>query len=240
MNILVTNDDGYDSKGIHVLKDKLKKHGRVIIVAPKRSMSAKSVSITIGKGIHVEQVDDETFICDGTPADCVSFGCNALSIDFDLVVSGCNNGFNVSYDTMYSGTVGAALEALTYGIKAIAVSCEFGKGDNFVIVEKNFDKIFKHLLDKNLLSNKYLLNINFPYGEEIKGIQISTLYYKVHQYDYFFEKEEDGYHAYRNLKTDFSDDINSDCYLINHGIVSITPLNKFYFSKEIYDEIKNR
>lgn len=240
MNILLTNDDGYDSKGIHLLKDKLKKYGRVVIVAPKGSMSAKSVSITIGKGIHVEKVDDETFICEGTPADCVSFGINALSIEFDLVVSGCNNGFNVSYDTMYSGTVGAALEALTYGIKSIAVSCEYGNGENFEIVDKYFDKVFKHLLDKELLSNECMLNINFPYGKEIQGIQISTLYYKVGQYDYFFEKEEDGYHAYRNLKTDFSDDRNSDCFLINNGIVSITPLNKSYFSKEIYEQIKKR
>ena len=240
MNILLTNDDGYDSKGIHLLKDKLKKYGRVVIVAPKGPMSAKSVSITIGQGIKVEQVDGETFICEGTPADCVSFGCNALSIDFDLVVSGCNNGFNVSYDTMYSGTVGAALEALTYGKKSIAVSCPYGDGDNFAIVEKYFDRVFQHILDKDLLSNEYLLNINFPYGDEVKGAKISTLYYKVSQYDYFFNKEEDGYHAYRKLKTDFSDDPNSDCYLINNGIVSITPLNKSYFSKEIYDELKNR
>ena len=240
MNILLTNDDGYDSKGIHLLKDKLKKYGRVVIVAPKGPMSAKSCSITIGTGIHVEQVDGETFICEGTPADCVSFGINALSIDFDLVVSGCNNGFNVSYDTMYSGTVGAALEALTYGKKSIAVSCPYGDGSNFAIVDKYFEKVFKHILDKDLLSNEYLLNINFPYGNEVEGIQISTLYYKVDQYDYYFTKEEDGYHAYRDLKTDFSDDRNSDCFLINNGIVSITPLNKSYFSKEIYDSLKNR
>ena len=240
MNILLTNDDGYDSKGIHLLKDKLKKYGRVVIVAPKGPMSAKSVSITIGQGIKVEQVDGETFICEGTPADCVSFGCNALNIDFDLVVSGCNNGFNVSYDTMYSGTVGAALEALTYGKKSIAVSCPYGDGDNFAIVEKYFDRVFQHILDKDLLSNEYLLNVNFPNGDEVKDIRISTLYYKVNQYDYFFKKEEDGYHAYRDLRTDFSDDPNSDCYLINNGIVSITPLNKSYFSNEIYDSLKNR
>ena len=125
MNILLTNDDGYNSEGIHILKELLNKYGTVVIVAPKGAMSAKSVSITLEKGIKVEQVDKTTFICEGTPADCVSFGCNALSIKFDLVVSGCNNGFNLSYDTMYSGTVGAALEALTYGIPSIAVSREY-------------------------------------------------------------------------------------------------------------------
>ena len=236
MNILLTNDDGYDSVGIHILKPILEQYGNVVIVAPKGPMSAKSVSLTLGRGFDVQKVDDKTFICDGTPADCVSFGCTALSIDFDLVVSGCNQGFNLSYDTMYSGTVGAALEALTYGVKSIAVSCDF----NFELVKKHFKKVFDYILQKDLLSSEYLLNINFPIGEEVLYIQLSTLYYEVSQYDYFFEKEEDGFHAYRVLKTDFSDDKQSDCYLVRHGVVSITPLNKSYFSKEIFEKLNKR
>ena len=236
MNILLTNDDGYNSEGILLLKEKLQKYGTVVIVAPLRHMSAKSVSITLGVGFHVQEMEKNVFACDGTPADCVSFACNALNIDFDLVVSGCNNGFNVSYDTMYSGTIGACLEALTYGVKAMAVSCEF----NFHLVEKHFDQVFKYVLDNNLLSNEYLLNINFPIGDEIKGIKLSSLYYNPKQYDYYFTKEEDGYHAFRILKTDYSDDKESDCYLVKHGYVSITPLNKSYFNKEQLKELKHK
>ncbi len=236
MNILLTNDDGYNSEGILLLKDKLKKYGIVVIVAPLKHMSAKSVSITLGTGFHVLDMGDNVFACDGTPADCVSFACNALNIKFDLVVSGCNNGFNISYDTMYSGTIGACLEALTYGVKAIAVSCEF----NFDLVDKYFDEVFKYVLDKNLLSKEYLLNVNFPMGEVMKGIKLSSLYYNVNQYDYFFTKEEDGHHAYRKLKTDYSDDKGSDCFLVRHGYVSITPLNKSYFNRELLEELKNR
>ena len=234
MNILLTNDDGYNSEGILLLKEKLSKYGTVVIVAPLKHMSAKSVSITIGQGFHVHKMENNVFACDGTPADCVSFACNALDIKFDLVVSGCNNGFNISYDTMYSGTIGAALEALTYRIPSIAVSCEF----NFDIVNKHFDEVFKYILNKKLLSQEYLLNINFPLGDEIKGMKISTLYYR--NDEYFFIKKEDGYNAYRNCQTDFSDDKESDCYLVNHGIVSITPLNKSYFSKDIYESLKNK
>lgn len=234
MNILLTNDDGYNSEGILLLKEKLSKYGTVVIVAPLKHMSAKSVSITIGQGFHVHKIDNNVFACDGTPADCVSFACNALNIDFDLVVSGCNNGFNISYDTMYSGTIGAALEALTYRIPSIAVSCEF----NFDIVKEHFDEVFKYILDKNLLSKEYLLNINFPLGDEVKGMKISTLYYRNDKY--FFLKKEDGYNAYRNCQTDFSDDKESDCYLVNNGFVSITPLNKSYFSEEIYENLKNK
>lgn len=234
MNILLTNDDGYDSKGIHILKDKLKKYGAVVIVAPKGPMSAKSVSITLGKGIKVEKIDNTTFICDGTPADCVSFGCKALNVDFDLVVSGCNNGFNLSYDTMYSGTVGAALEGLTYGIKSIAFSCE----GNFEIVERYFDEVLEFILNKDLLSDKYLLNVNFPKGDVVEDIKLSSLYYNLEQYEYFFTNEEDGFHAHRRLLTDFSDDKESDCYLVNHSIVSITPLNRSYFHEELLRKIK--
>ena len=236
MNILLTNDDGYDSEGLTLLKNKLQKYGTVVVVAPKGPMSAKSVSITLGKGIEVTQVDKTTFICEGTPADCVSFACNALSIDFDLVVSGCNNGFNMSYDTMYSGTVGAALQGLTYGVKSVSFSCQF----NFDIVDKYFDEVFDFILKHDLLSSQYMLNVNFPLGEEVLDIRLSTLYYRDGQYDYFFIKEEDGYHAHRSLTTDYSDDKNSDCYLVRHGVVSITPLNKSYFSQELLNKLKHK
>ncbi len=236
MNILLTNDDGYDSKGLHILKDKLQKYGTVVVVAPKGPMSAKSVSITLGKGIEVTQVDPNTFICEGTPADCVSFANSALNIDFDLVVSGCNDGFNLSYDTMYSGTIGAALQGLTYGIKSVAFSCQ----GNFEIVEKYFDEVFKYILNKDLLSDQYMLNVNFPLGEEVLDIKLSSLYYSKGQYDYFFVKEDDGFHAFRSLKTDYSDDKESDCYLVRHGVVSITPLNKSYYSKELLNKLQHK
>ena len=98
MNILLTNDDGYLATGICLLKDKLSKYGKVVIVAPKEAMSAKSVAITIGRAVEVKQVENDVFYMDGTPADCVAFGLSSLNIDFDLVVSGCNDGFNISYD----------------------------------------------------------------------------------------------------------------------------------------------
>ena len=232
MNILLTNDDGYNSKGILLLKEKLVKYGRVVIVAPFHHMSAKSVSITLGQGFEVDQVENDVFACKGTPADCVSFACNALDIKFDLVVSGCNNGFNISYDTMYSGTIGAALEALRNHIPSIAFSCEF----NLELVESHFEEVFDYILKKNMLSNKYLLNVNFPLGDEIKGIKVSTLYYR--NDDYYFVKRDDGYWAYRNCQTDFDDDKNSDCYLVNHGYVSITPLNRSYFNNELFERLK--
>ena len=222
MNILLTNDDGYNSEGILLLKEKLSKYGTVVVAAPLNHMSAKSTSITLGRGFAVKQIDGTTFAVDGTPADCVSFACNALSIKFDLVVSGCNAGLNISYDTMYSGTIGATLEGLRNKIPSIAFSCHF----NFELVKEHFDEVFEYVLNKHILSTEYLLNVNFPMGEEYKGIKISTLHYR--DDTNYFIKKDDGYWAYRHCETDFSNDQDSDCFLVEHGYVSITPLNKSF------------
>ena len=188
MNILLTNDDGYDSRGINILKDKLSKYGTVVVVAPDSPMSAKSTSITIGRRLHLNKENKNVFSCDGTPADCVSMGIALLDIKFDLVVSGCNNGLNISYDTIYSGTIGACLQALMYRIPAIAFSTPY---DKFELVEKHFEEVFDYILKKNIISNQYLLNVNFPDGEVIKGIELGELYYR--NDDQLMKQDGDGY-----------------------------------------------
>lgn len=229
MNILLTNDDGYNSEGILKLKEKLVKYGRVVIVAPLEHMSAKSASMTIGN-IQVFDKGNDTFAIDGTPVDCVSFALAALDIDFDLVVSGCNNGLNLSYDTMYSGTIGAALEALSYRKPAIAVSAEVNHFDKIEF----FDKVWNFIMNNNLLSNEYLLNINFPVTD-VKDIKLGKLFYR--NKDYYFVKSDKGYFACRNINFDYENYPDTDCYQVNHGTISIVPLNKSYFSNEIYEKL---
>lgn len=231
MNILLTNDDGFDSVGIRLLKRKLEKYGTVVIVAPKTPMSAKSVSISIGKGLDAVKEEENIFSLTGTPADCVAFGLSSLNIDFDLVVSGCNHGLNISYDTVFSGTIGACIQALINKKPAVAFSAD----NNFDLVDKYFDDVVDYIIKYNLISNQYLLNVNFPLGEIVKDIRISREYYR--KDTHFFAKEEDGYHAYRKLQSDFSDDKDSDCYHIHNGIVSIVPLGKTYFANDLYQEI---
>lgn len=234
MNILLTNDDGFNSIGINILKDKLAKYGRVVIVAPLKHMSAKSVAITLGDGYEVKVVDKDVYSVDGTPADCVSFALTALDTKFDVVISGCNAGFNVSYDTLYSGTIGAALEALTKDVKAVAFSCNF----NFDIVEKYFEQVFESILEKDLLSSEYLLNVNFPNGEEVLGIKLSSLYYAKHES--YFVVENGRYYVHRICQEDYSDEPESDCYLVHHGYVSITPLSKTCFHQSVLTALKGK
>ena len=235
MKILLTNDDGFDSLGIRLLKKKLDKIATVIIVAPDSPMSAKSTSITIGRKLHIKQEDINIYSCDGTPADCVSMAFSLLDTKFDLVVSGCNNGLNISYDTIYSGTIGAGLQALMYRIPAICFSTPFNQ---FEVVDKYFDEVFEFIQSHDIISNQYLLNVNFPDGDVVKGISLGELYYR--NDDQMMKQDGDGYLAYRATEVDFSDHPNSDCYQIQNGIVSIVPLNRTYFSHDLLDLVKGK
>ena len=235
MNILLTNDDGYNSKGIQVLRKILSKYGNVLIVAPDSHRSGHSASLTILEPLQLEKVEDNVYKCSGTPVDCVSMGLACFNIDFDLVVSGCNHGWNISYDTMYSGTVGAALEALMFFKPAIAVSAHYGT--DFSEIEKHFDKVWEFIQKNSLLSEKYLLNINFP-KDEVKDMKIGGLYYR-HDQNYF-TKDKDGYHAFRHTQTNFDDDKDSDCYQVEHGIISIVPLSRSYYDDRIKSELEKK
>lgn len=234
MNILLTNDDGYLSTGITLLKKLLLPYGRVVIVAPSTWMSAKSCSITLGHPISINKIDDDFYSCSGTPADCVSFALSSLNIDFDLVISGINHGLNISYDTMYSGTVGACLEALTFHKKAMAISTNH----NFDLVAQFFPQLWDFVWKHQLLSEDYLLNINFPIGDKVQDIALGQLYYRHDRH--YFEQREDGYWANRETESDFVHVPDSDCYQVTHDIVSIVPLTKSYFSSSLYEELLKR
>ncbi len=234
MNILLTNDDGYSSIGIQLMKKLLIPYGRVIIVAPKEGMSAKSCSITLGKPIQIEEISPDVFACSGTPADCVSFALSSLDINFDLVVSGINHGNNVSYDTMYSGTIGACLEALIFNKVTFAISTE----NNFDLVGKHFKEVWDYMMNHQLLNNTYLLNINFPLGETVDGISLGKLHYRKDRN--YFVKKESGYYAYRHMEDIEVAKSDTDLYQINHGIISIVPLNRSYFSIDLYEKLKKK
>ena len=234
MKILLTNDDGYNAIGIQILKEKLSKYGQVTIVAPFTHMSGKSISITIGDWMKVDKINDDTYAVHGTPADCVSFALAGLKEDFDIVVSGCNNGHNLSYDTLFSGTVGACLSALMGRKKTVAFSAPY---DDFSVLEDSFDEIWEYINKYNLLSNEYLLNINLP-RESSKGIKIGKLYYR--NDFYYFEKKDDEYYALRDVEDAKDMPLDADCRQVKDGYISITPVTKIPFDIILYNEIKKK
>lgn len=123
MKILISNDDGYQAPGIVALYEALKDIAEVEVVAPEQNNSAKSNALTLHSPLSVTRAANGFRFINGTPADCVHIALTGLlGYRPDLVVSGINNGANMGDDTIYSGTVGAAMEGYLFGIPAIAFS----------------------------------------------------------------------------------------------------------------------
>lgn len=220
MKILVTNDDGYKAKGIKLLEEKLKKYGELYIVAPDKHMSGASVSRAFWEKMRVYQHEDNVYSVDGTPADAVALALHGLNIRPDVVISGINNGFNVGADTVYSGTVGAAMEALKAHIPAIAFSADW---DHFEQAEKDFDKVMDFIIKKQLISDRYMLNVNFPSRDfkKSKGIMITDLGFR--PTEHYFISDGEFYITKRSF-VEFKFVEETDLYAINNGYISITPL----------------
>ena len=116
--ILISNDDGINSEGLHKLHEALKPLGEVFVVAPDRDQSAVSHSLSLYRPLRIEQISDNIYTVDGTPTDCINLAVNGILKDRkpDLVVSGINKGENLGDDITYSGTVSAAMEGALLGI----------------------------------------------------------------------------------------------------------------------------
>lgn len=178
MRILITNDDGYQAKGIKILTKIMEKFGDVTVIAPKTHQSGMSMAVSLGfKQIAHKDLGNGWHYVDATPASCVKFGLNTMFVDNypDVVVSGINHGSNAATASCYSGTLGAAEEAALNGIPAIGVSLDSLHPDaDFSCVEKHFGEIFENLM--NNLSKKYgvYYNVNFPDipADQIKGIKV--------------------------------------------------------------------
>ncbi len=219
MDILLVNDDGIDSRRLAFARKELEKYGNVIVVAPKSQQSGKSTAISI-QGFPFEKIDKRTYVVNGTPADCVTFGLLALEFKPDLVVSGVNEGYNTGVDTMYSGTVGAAFQAYYHGYKAIAFSADPKGIKN---MKKCFSKTLDYIIDERLLSNDHILNVNFPkeHVDEIEGNKITKTYFL--SYDVEKTVESNFFSTKREVLSDEAP-LDSDIYAIETGYVSISKL----------------
>src|SRR5918995_3798190 len=123
--ILVTNDDGVRSEGVHELARAMTRFGVVTIVAPHLEASAIGHALTLRRPLRVQQLEDRVYEVDGTPTDCVNIAITQILQEVpDLVVSGINKGYNLGDDVTYSGTVAGAMEGALLGIPSIAVSLE--------------------------------------------------------------------------------------------------------------------
>ena len=182
MKILICNDDGYQAPGLVALYEALKTIAEVEVVAPEVNNSAKSNALTLNAPLYVEQAANGFKYVNGTPADCVHIALKGLlGYVPDMVVSGINNGANMGDDTIYSGTVGAAMEGYLFGIPAIAFS-QVKKGwehiDAAALKARDIvAELIKQLESSEPLAQPWLLNANIPNlpYDQLKATQICRL-----------------------------------------------------------------
>lgn len=164
MKILISNDDGYQAPGLVALYEALKDVAEVEVIAPEQNNSAKSNALTLHSPLYVHRASNGFRYVNGTPADCVHIALTGL-LDYrpDLVVSGINNGANMGDDTIYSGTVGAAMEGYLFGIPAIAFSQVERDWKHLDSAARKVREYVQTLVQQQLITSAaWLLNINIP------------------------------------------------------------------------------
>ncbi|WP_295849352.1 5'/3'-nucleotidase SurE [uncultured Xylophilus sp.] len=164
MKILISNDDGFQAPGIVALHAALQDLAEVEVVAPEHNNSAKSNALTLNAPLYVHRASNGFRYINGTPADCMHIALTGLlGYRPDLVVSGINNGANMGDDTIYSGTVGAAMEGFLFGIPAIAFSqVEKGWSELEAAAQKAREIVAQLVADAQVGSAPWLLNVNIP------------------------------------------------------------------------------
>jgi len=183
MRILITNDDGIDSAGLHALREiALKLSGDVWVVAPETNQSGASHSLSLHEPLRMRRIDERAFAVRGTPTDCVIMGVRHVLKERppDLVLSGINRGSNLAEDVTYSGTIAGAFEGTILGIRSIALSQAFGFVGGGKSVRWQTALAHAPGLVRKLLAVDWppstVMNINFPDREpdDVAGIMVTV------------------------------------------------------------------
>ena len=230
--ILITNDDGYAAKGLRKLVGLMRTLGDVVLISTDEVMSAKSHSCSIHDRLYVRLVHKEDgfeeYRCNGTPVDCVKLGYQKLMPELpDLVVSGINHGMNAATTVVYSGTIGAVIEACMNGLNAIGYSLfSLNPDADFDHLDAPILEITRKVLNEGLPKG-VCLNVNFPKRSEepLKGIKVCRQA-ACRWVEYFNDLFDENGERYYNLDGTFeSDDItlDTDLWALQNNYVSVVP-----------------
>ena len=225
MHILLTNDDGIFAPGIRALSNATVAAGhRVTIFAPDSQRSAASHSISLTKPLTVERVPFDgvdAYAVSGTPADCSKLGLYLMRDDLpDIVLSGVNRGSNRGTAILYSGTVGAAMEASISGVPGVAVSlCAFTE-DGYEYAARLGVRAAEWAV-RNPLPRGEIYNLNVPYGMKPLGVRAATLSNEF-VFNPVYEKTPEGYVMVTGENILPMDDENSDYSLTHAGYASLS------------------
>ncbi|HEU0200668.1 MAG TPA: 5'/3'-nucleotidase SurE [Burkholderiaceae bacterium] len=177
MRILVANDDGYLSPGLAALAEAVRPFGDVVVVAPEWNHSGASNSLTLTRPLSVQRAPSGFHYVNGTPTDCVHIALTGvLDVQPDLVVSGINDGQNMGDDTIYSGTVAAAMEAYLFGLPAIAFSL-VERGHTHLDTAAEVARKIVARFAQDRPAEPFLLNVNIPSvpPDQVRGFACTRL-----------------------------------------------------------------
>jgi 5'-nucleotidase len=225
--ILVTNDDGVRSDGIHGLAAALLPLGEVVIVAPHIEASAIGHALTLRRPLRMELVSERVYEVDGTPTDCVNIAVTQIYKGLpDLVVSGINKGYNLGDDVTYSGTVAGAMEGALLGVASIAVSLERTQGKyDFTPAATAAASVAEAVLRRGLPSRTFL-NVNVPTGVP-RGLR-ATFQAKRNHVTVVSERLDPRnrpYYWIEEGENEWEPHDRSDYQAVKDGFVSVTPLH---------------
>lgn len=228
MRILLSNDDGYQAPGIRCLAEVLSEHARVTVVAPERDRSGASNSLTLDNPIRATSAENGFIFVDGTPTDCVHLAITGLlDEEPDMVVSGINAGGNLGDDVLYSGTVAAAMEGRFLGFPAVAVSLVGSGGGHYATAARVASGLVRSLRNRPVASDT-ILNVNVPDmpWEDLAGLRVTRLGHRHKAEPVIREEDPRGRPIYWVGPPGAEQDAGegTDFHAVNHGFVSITPL----------------
>jgi 5'-nucleotidase len=227
--ILVTNDDGVHSPGIHALAKRLRELDEVVIVAPDRERSAAGHSMTLHRPLLIEQAREGVYSVNGTPTDCVNIAVKGLLKAVPrLVVSGINKGPNLGDDVTYSGTVAGAIEARILGVPSFAVSLAARQDFRFGDAAEVALQVARYVLSEGEAAGT-LLNVNVPNlpAAEIRGTAVTRLGKRVYHQMTVERVDPRGktYYWIGGGEPEWEHGEGTDFDAIDRKMVSITPLH---------------
>jgi 5'-nucleotidase len=224
--ILVTNDDGVRSEGIHTLATALRPLGDVVIVAPHIEASAIGHALTLRRPLRIERLDSDVYEVDGTPTDCVNIGvAKILNGMPDLIVSGINKGYNLGDDVTYSGTVSGALEGALLGVPSVAVSLERTSGTyDFGPAAAAAAAVAARVL-RGAITPPTFLSLNVPTGRP-RGFRMTVQAKRNHVtiVDERCDPRGKAYFWIEEGENNWEPHDRSDFQAVRDGYVSVTPL----------------
>ena len=231
MKILISNDDGYRAEGIKRLREALATLGEVTVVAPDRNRSGASNSLTLDVPLRIFEAEPGVhFVMGGTPTDCVHMAVSGLfDFEYDMVVSGINEGENLGDDVLYSGTVAAAVEGRFLGLSAVAISLAIKPESdrNFSAAAEVSRMLIQQLLAKPP-EQALILNVNVPDLplNLIKGFRSTRLGFRHRSEPVIRAQDPRGRPVYWVGPAGAHQDAGTDTdfHAIQEGFVSVTPL----------------